>query len=264
MAEAQWWVKNKGPISEWQALRTPEGLDYYYNTVTGETTWDKPDALKSESELSAAGDWVWCPDEKECFVPARSQGRQGNQNILVDQRGNQHAVPANVKLEPLKLSSLQRVVSDLVLLDNMGVPLILHCLRKRFENHDIYTNVGTILISINPYQSLGLYTPEKIYEYQYRGLKEMPPHVFNIAHEAFKGMTDFHENQSVIISGESGAGKTEATKQCLSYLASIAGSVNGVEKKVLQANPILESFGNAKTLRNDNSSLRQVHGGVLQ
>jgi myosin heavy subunit len=69
---------------------------------------------------------------------------------------------------------------------------------------------------------LPLYTPEVIYEYQYRGLKEMPPHVFNIAHDSYKGLTEFHVNQSIIISGESGAGKTEATKQCLSYLAAIA------------------------------------------
>ena len=88
----------------------------------------------------------------------------------------------------------------------------------------------------------------------YRGTEEMKPHVFNIAHDAYKGLTDFKKNQSVIISGESGAGKTEATKQVLAYIAAIAGSVGGVEKKVLQANPILEGFGNAKTIRNDNSS----------
>uniref|UniRef100_A0A7S4DMC0 Myosin motor domain-containing protein n=1 Tax=Lotharella globosa TaxID=91324 RepID=A0A7S4DMC0_9EUKA len=138
----------------------------------------------------------------------------------------------------------------------MGSPLILHCLRKRFERNEIYTNVGTILISVNPYQRLPLYTDQVLKKYINRGLGvvDMPPHIFNIAHDAFYGVTSFGQNQSIIISGESGAGKTEATKQCLQYLARIAGSLNDVEKKVLQANPILEAFGNAKTLRNDNSS----------
>ena len=136
----------------------------------------------------------------------------------------------------------------------MSGPLILHCLKKRFENNLIYTNVGTICISVNPYKHLPIYGRDVIEKYMYRGVEERPPHVFNIAHNAFKGMKDYSINQSIIISGESGAGKTEATKQCLTYIAAIAGSVGGVEKKVLQANPILEAFGNAKTIRNDNSS----------
>ena len=116
----------------------------------------------------------------------------------------------------------------------MSTALILHNLKMRFEKGDIYTNIGNILISINPYCNLGLYGPEKIYEYQNRGLKDMPPHVFNIAHAAYKGMTDFKLPHSIIISGESGAGKTEATKQCMIYIGAVAGSVNNVESKVLK------------------------------
>eukprot|EP00466_Bigelowiella_natans_P012031 jgi/Bigna1/34821/e_gw1.7.15.1 len=129
-------------------------------------------------------------------------------------------------------------------------------MQRRFEQNKIYTNVGTILISVNPYQRLPLYTEQVLKKYTSRGLGvvDMPPHVFNIAHDAFYGVTSFSKGQSIIISGESGAGKTEATKQCLQYLAAIAGSTSDVEKKVLRANPILEAFGNAKTLRNDNSS----------
>ena len=157
----------------------------------------------------------------------------------------------------MKKSSLQRIVSDLTLLDEMSIPLILHCLRKRFESGKIYSAIGTILISINPYTQLDLYTPKMIRKYRnsLEEHREVPPHVFVIADQAYKGLTfDHGPNQSIVISGESGAGKTEATKQCLSYLGAVAGSVAGVERKVFDANPILEGFGNAKTVRNNNSS----------
>jgi hypothetical protein len=254
MSERKWYEKKEVVnYSEWQALKTPEGLDYYYNTVSGVTTWDKPDELQTDDELANRGEWVWVPDDEMCYVPGTVKSK-GAEITCQTQSGFTVNVPGNTKLMPLKPASLKRIVADLVLLDDMSTPLILHNLKVRFEKGDIYTNIGTILISCNPYQQLGLYTPEKIFEYQYRGVKEMPPHVFNIAHDAYKGLCDFKKCHSVIISGESGAGKTEATKQVLNYLASIAGSTNGVEQKVLQANPILEAFGNAKTVRNDNSS----------
>jgi hypothetical protein len=230
-----------------------QGLDYFFNVVTQATTWDKPDALKTQDELASTGAWVWMPVEEDCFLPVKVMGEGGGQMQVQTEQGQQYTIPSQ-QLASLKPSSLQRVVSDLTLLDEMSVPLILHNLKKRFENKEIYTNIGTILISLNPYCNLGLYTPEVIHDYQFRGLDEKPPHVFNIAFDANHGVTSFGMDQSIIISGESGAGKTEATKQCLSFIAAAAGSIGGVEKKILQANPILEGFGNAKTVRNDNSS----------
>eukprot|EP00462_Mataza_sp_D1_P024235 CAMPEP_0175127448 /NCGR_PEP_ID=MMETSP0087-20121206/4390_1 /TAXON_ID=136419 /ORGANISM="Unknown Unknown, Strain D1" /LENGTH=1428 /DNA_ID=CAMNT_0016409423 /DNA_START=43 /DNA_END=4329 /DNA_ORIENTATION=+ len=249
----KWWEKKKEPTTIWQACKTPDGLDYYFNTVTNETTWEKPDELMTDAEKDAAGDWQWCPDETHAFIPGKKYGEEGKYAHLQMEDGSTRRVLLS-QIEPLKKSSLQRVPDDLVLLDNMSGPLILHCLKKRFEDNKIYTNVGTICISVNPYQMLPIYGRDMIEKYMFRGTEERPPHVFNIAHNAFKGMKEFNVNQSIIISGESGAGKTEATKQCLNYIAAIAGSVGGVEKKVLQANPILEAFGNAKTIRNDNSS----------
>jgi myosin heavy subunit len=84
--------------------------------------------------------------------------------------------------------------------------------------------------------------------------RDLPPHTYSIARSAFRALLNDKSNQSILISGESGAGKTEATKQCLQYLSEVSGSTTGVEKKILAANPILETFGNAKTLRNNNSS----------
>ena len=113
---------------------------------------------------------------------------------------------------------------------------------------------GTILVAINPFQYLPIYGADLMHDYHRPGNRQLPPHVFAVAAAAHKSMSLNNADQAVLISGESGAGKTEATKHCLSFLAEMAGSENAVEGQVLQANPILEAFGNAKTLRNNNSS----------
>lgn len=122
----------------------------------------------------------------------------------------------------------------------------------------IYTWVGsnhTILLSVNPFQPLPLYSPEQIETHSHPPLnKPLPPHVYDIAYSAFQELVTDGTDQSILISGESGAGKTEATKQCLGFIAEIAGSDSNLEQRILQTNPILESFGNAKTVRNNNSS----------
>lgn len=256
MSEDRWWEKKKEVATVWQACKTPEGVDYYYNTDTNETTWDKPEELMTEDEKGDAGEWYWVPDPEHEFVPAKLvQANKDGTKLKVELENGEERKVKLKECEPLSRASLQRVVEDLVLLDRMSHPLILHNINKRFQKNLIYTNVGTIVIAVNPYQRLPIYTEEVKDKYIHRGTKtEMPPHVFNVGFNAFKKMKDFSENQSIIISGESGAGKTETTKQCLNFISTCAGSVGGIEKKVLQANPILEAFGNAKTIRNDNSS----------
>lgn len=112
------------------------------------------------------------------------------------------------------------------------------------------------MISVNPYKKLPISGPEHIEMYKGKHPHELPPHVFALAERAYKGMLD-GENQCVIISGESGAGKTEASKLIMQYIAAISGNSTGVErvkKVILESNPLLEAFGNAKTVRNNNSS----------
>lgn len=250
----KWWEKKEVVHTAWQPCVTADGLDYYYNTDTKETSWDKPEELMTPAELDAKGKWVWVPDDTECYVPGRLGIEVGSKTNVSLEDGSEKSVPTK-ELMPLSRSSLQRLVADLVLLDSMSSPLILHNLRQRFQQKLIYTNIGTILISVNPYKDLDLYNPTITRQYINRKLgQELPPHVFNVAFDAFYGLREFHQNQSIIISGESGAGKTEATKQCLAFLATSAGSVSHVHRKILQANPVLEAFGNAKTIRNDNSS----------
>jgi len=133
-------------------------------------------------------------------------------------------------------------------------PQVLHNLKERYLKDQIYCGVGAILIAINPFKRLPLYTPDIIEKYNKRGNKMLPPHPFDIADKAYKTLLEVETNQSILVSGESGAGKTETTKQCLMFLADVAGSKANIEQRVLSVNPILEAFGNAKTLRNDNSS----------
>ncbi|KAF2764174.1 hypothetical protein EJ03DRAFT_356017 [Teratosphaeria nubilosa] len=149
-------------------------------------------------------------------------------------------------------------VSDLTLISKISNDAINDNLKKRFENGEIYTYIGHVLVSVNPFRDLGIYTDRVLDSYRGKNRLEVPPHVFAIAESAYYNMKAYHENQCVIISGESGAGKTEAAKRLMQYIANVSGgsnsSIQEIKDMVLATNPLLESFGNAKTLRNNNSS----------
>ncbi|KAK6215010.1 hypothetical protein QIS74_08029 [Colletotrichum tabaci] len=149
-------------------------------------------------------------------------------------------------------------VSDLTLLSKVSNEAINDNLKKRFEGQEIYTYIGHVLVSVNPFRDLGIYTDQVLDSYKGKNRLEMPPHVFAIAESAYYNMKAYQDNQCVIISGESGAGKTEAAKRIMQYIANVSGGESGdikqIKDMVLATNPLLESFGNAKTLRNNNSS----------
>ncbi|KAA8893142.1 myosin-1 [Sphaerosporella brunnea] len=156
-------------------------------------------------------------------------------------------------------------VSDLTLISKITNEAINENLKKRFDNREIYTYIGHVLISVNPFRDLGIYTDEVLASYRGKNRLEMPPHVFAVAESAYYNMNGYKENQCIIISGESGAGKTEAAKRIMQYIAaastSSSSTIQQIKDMVLATNPLLESFGCAKTLRNNNSSR---HGKYLE
>ncbi|XP_015997197.1 unconventional myosin-VI isoform X9 [Rousettus aegyptiacus] len=132
---------------------------------------------------------------------------------------------------------------------------LLHNIKVRYSKDRIYTYVANILIAVNPYFDIPkIYSSEAIKSYQGKSLGTMPPHVFAIADKAFRDMKVLKMSQSVIVSGESGAGKTENTKFVLRYLTESYGTGQDIDDRIVEANPLLEAFGNAKTVRNNNSS----------
>uniref|UniRef100_A0A665X0U2 Myosin VAa n=1 Tax=Echeneis naucrates TaxID=173247 RepID=A0A665X0U2_ECHNA len=136
-------------------------------------------------------------------------------------------------------------------------PAVLHNLKVRFiDSKLIYTYCGIVLVAINPYETLPIYGSDIINAYSGQNMGDMDPHIFAVAEEAYKQMARDERNQSIIVSGESGAGKTVSAKYAMRYFATVSGSASeaNVEEKVLASNPIMEAIGNAKTTRNDNSS----------
>ncbi|KAF9795843.1 hypothetical protein SFRURICE_003305 [Spodoptera frugiperda] len=148
-------------------------------------------------------------------------------------------------------------VQDFVLLEDFrSEAAFIDNLKKRFNENIIYTYIGNVLISVNPYKNLPIYTEEKTKLYYKKAFFEAPPHVFAIADNAYRSLVYEHREQCILISGESGSGKTEASKKVLEYIAARTNHLRNVETvkdKLLQTNPLLEAFGNAKTHRNDNS-----------
>ncbi|KAL7693220.1 putative FYVE zinc finger, myosin head, motor domain, class I myosin tail domain-containing protein [Plasmopara halstedii] len=148
-------------------------------------------------------------------------------------------------------------VDDLVLLTSVNETSILENLKMRHAADVIYSYIGHVLVVVNPYKWLDIYGEDSMIAYKHKARIDVAPHVFATAEETYRTMLSEEDNQCVIISGESGAGKTEASKQIQNYIAGVSGSGAGVDKvkrTFLESNPLLEAFGNAKTLRNNNSS----------
>ncbi|XP_042212117.1 myosin heavy chain, muscle-like isoform X1 [Homarus americanus] len=201
----------------------------------------------------------WIPDPKEGFIEGEIQGTKGDlitvyaggetKNWKKDQVG---------QVNPPKYEKCEDM-SNLTYLNDASV---LYNLKSRYVHRLIYTYSGLFCIAINPYKRYPIYTNRTVKIYQGKRRNEVPPHLFAIADGAYMNMMQLGENQSMLITGESGAGKTENTKKVLSYFANVGATTKkkgevakqNLEDQIIQTNPVLEAFGNAKTTRNDNSS----------
>uniref|UniRef100_A0A665X0D0 Myosin VAa n=1 Tax=Echeneis naucrates TaxID=173247 RepID=A0A665X0D0_ECHNA len=215
------------------------------------------------SELYTKCARVWIPDAEEVWKSAEltkdyKNGDPSLQLLLEDGTNIDHKLDPKTKNLPyLRNPDILVGENDLTALSYLHEPAVLHNLKVRFiDSKLIYTYCGIVLVAINPYETLPIYGSDIINAYSGQNMGDMDPHIFAVAEEAYKQMARDERNQSIIVSGESGAGKTVSAKYAMRYFATVSGSASeaNVEEKVLASNPIMEAIGNAKTTRNDNSS----------
>ncbi|CAN1340154.1 XI-K [Linum perenne] len=204
------------------------------------------------------GSQVWVEDPEVAWVDGEAVKIEGEE-VHVNTTHGKKVVAKISKVFPKDTEAPAGGVDDMTKLSYLHEPGVLSNLASRYELNEIYTYTGNILIAINPFQRLPhLYGTHMMEQYKGAGFGELSPHVFAVADVAYREMINEGKSNSILVSGESGAGKTETTKMLMQYLAYLGGrsGVEGrtVEQQVLESNPVLEAFGNAKTVRNNNSS----------
>ncbi|KAK4761850.1 hypothetical protein SAY87_029734 [Trapa incisa] len=205
------------------------------------------------------GSKVWAEDRKLAWVAAEVNDFAAKQVQVVTSSGKKvFILPEKLQLRDADEDD-HGGVDDMTKLTYLNEPEVLHNLERRYILNEIYTYTGSILIAVNPFTKLThLYNIHMMEQYKGATFGELSPHVFAVADASYRAMVNEGKSQSILVSGESGAGKTETTKLIMRYLAYVGGRLMGdnrtVEQQVLESNPLLEAFGNAKTVRNDNSS----------
>ncbi|KAK4425365.1 Myosin-8 [Sesamum alatum] len=206
----------------------------------------------------AVGSLVWVEHPEVAWIDGEVVEVNGG-DIKVACTSGEEITATAAKIYPKDPEAPPSGVDDMTKLAYLHEPGVLQNLKSRYDVNEIYTYTGNILIAVNPFQRLPhLYNDDVMEKYKGVGLGELSPHPFAIADGAYRQMIKEGISQSILVSGESGAGKTESTKMLMCYLAHMGGSAKSegrsVEQQVLESSPVLEAFGNAKTVRNNNSS----------
>ncbi|RMB92161.1 hypothetical protein DUI87_31272 [Hirundo rustica rustica] len=206
---------------------------------------------------------VFVAHPKESFVKGKIESRDGGKVTVKSEAGETLTVKED-QIFPMNPPKYDKI-EDMAMMTHLHEPAVLYNLKERYAAWMIYTYSGLFCVTVNPYKWLPVYNPEVVLAYRGKKRQEAPPHIFSISDNAYQFMLTDRENQSILITGESGAGKTVNTKRVIQYFATIAasgekkkeepGKMQGtLEDQIISANPLLEAFGNAKTVRNDNSS----------
>nr|XP_056707484.1 myosin-4 [Euleptes europaea] len=210
---------------------------------------------------------VFVVDPKESFVKGIIQSREGGKVTVKTEKGESVTVKDD-QVYPMNPPKYDKI-EDMAMMTHLHEPAVLYNLKERYAAWMIYTYSGLFCATVNPYKWLPVYDAQVVSAYRGKKRQEAPPHIFSISDNAYQFMLTDRENQSILITGESGAGKTVNTKRVIQYFATIAvatdkkkeeaapqpGKIQGtLEDQIISANPLLEAFGNAKTVRNDNSS----------
>ncbi|XP_053148588.1 myosin-1B-like [Hemicordylus capensis] len=222
--------------------------------------------IEAQNKPFDAKNSVFVVDAKESYVKASVQSREGGKVTAKTEKGESVTVKEDqcFSMNPPKYDKIE----DMAMMTHLHEPAVLYNLKERYAAWMIYTYSGLFCVTVNPYKWLPVYNPEVVAAYRGKKRQEAPPHIFSISDNAYQAMLTDRENQSILITGESGAGKTVNTKRVIQYFATIAasgdkkkeepaqqGKIKGtLEDQIISANPLLEAFGNAKTVRNDNSS----------
>ncbi|KAG2181223.1 hypothetical protein INT43_008806 [Umbelopsis isabellina] len=249
-------------------------------------------ALRQSLEVFSPGTRAWFTDEQEAWISASVTSKtmqDGNIKITFQDDSDpskvrnsttsfevEHVFESSISaleknngadLPPLRNPPKMENTDDLTTLSYLNEPAVLNTIKTRYQQRTIYTYSGIVLIAANPFDRVALYEPDIIQQYSGRRRGELEPHLFAIAEDAYRCMIREQTNQTIVVSGESGAGKTVSAKYIMRYFATAddkessgkkkkadTGGMTEVEEQILATNPIMEAFGNAKTTRNDNSS----------
>uniref|UniRef100_A0A672ZI76 Myosin-7B n=1 Tax=Sphaeramia orbicularis TaxID=375764 RepID=A0A672ZI76_9TELE len=231
-----------------------------------------PFLRKSELELLAAQTIAfdgkkraWIPDEKEAYIEIEIKELSGDK-VIVETKDRRTLTVKDCDIQQMNPPKYD-MIEDMAMLTHLNEASVLYNLRRRYSAWMIYTYSGLFCVTVNPYKWLPVYTAPVVAAYKGKRRSEAPPHIYSIADNAYNDMLRNRENQSMLITGESGAGKTVNTKRVIQYFAIVAAlgkpllrkdpatkTGGTLEDQIIEANPAMEAFGNAKTLRNDNSS----------
>ncbi|EMP41316.1 Myosin-7B, partial [Chelonia mydas] len=210
---------------------------------------------------------AWIPDDKEAYIEVEIKEISGGK-VTVETKNKDSRVVKEDDVQQMNPPKFD-MIEDMAMLTHLNEASVLYNLKRRYSHWMIYTYSGLFCVTINPYKWLPVYTSPVVAAYKGKRRSEVPPHIYSIADNAYNDMLRNRENQSMLITGESGAGKTVNTKRVIQYFAIVAalGDTPGkkgqapatktggtLEDQIIEANPAMEAFGNAKTLRNDNSS----------